>query len=70
VLDSDGSADVANLEAAYAALGQDLMLIPAPADGRKPDGGRWIQPDSQTYAAWETLMQALAEPGGCAAGSM
>jgi hypothetical protein len=62
VLMSDPSGDAESLRAAYQSLGRELIAVPIQEDGRAHPGGSQITQSSPTYAAWEQLIDALANP--------
>ena len=62
VLDRDRTLDAARLRAAYRALGDELLHVPAEDGNREHPGGERLVPGTATYEAWEELLDALGDP--------
>ena len=68
VLD-DAAHDPQNLLAAYHALGHDLLAKPSREGGVAHGGGQLLNDNTPAYAAWSSLISALAEPAVCSTGA-
>ncbi len=62
VLDRDRTLDAARLRAAYRALGDDLLHVPAGEGTRKHPGGERLVSGTASYQAWQDLLDALGDP--------